>query len=207
MLVVHRISLRATEAQRRKLQSLGVQVPAGVVLPGGGDPHVAFDIGEDHPHWDTLRELLHEWDTGDLVSTTFSNAEIETAHWLVPVPDWHHGYPEPSEKDLGYRQATYDLSEWCSSCGIGLKQKAPFQMKGEPKWGQRGILQLNWVFGEYFVTPEVWSSVFKPHGIACRMVTNTKGAELKTVVQLVVDEEVAIMTEGLTPERCVTCGR
>jgi hypothetical protein len=32
---VHRVSLRATEAQRRKLQALGGKVPDGVILPGG----------------------------------------------------------------------------------------------------------------------------------------------------------------------------
>jgi hypothetical protein len=51
MVVVHRISLRATEAQRRKLQTLSVKLPTGVVLPRGGDPLVAFDVEEDHPNW------------------------------------------------------------------------------------------------------------------------------------------------------------
>ena len=49
-------------------------------------------------------------------------------------------------------------------------------MKAEPKWGRRGVLQLNWVFDEYFATPEVWASFFEPHGIECRPVMNTRGA-------------------------------
>lgn len=207
MVVVHRVSLRATEAQRRKLQALGVTVPVGVVLPGGGDPHVAFDVDEDHPNWDALQRLFREWDAGDFVSTKFSKKEVEAAKWLNLVPDWHHGYPQPDELEFGYLHTTYDLSEWCDACGIGLKQKAPFQMKSEPKWGRRAILQLNWVFDEYFVTPEIWSSVFKPRGIAGRPVTNAKGAELKTVVHLVVEEQVGIVTDGLTPEQCAKCGR
>jgi rRNA maturation protein Nop10 len=207
MVIVHRVSLRATEAQRRKLQALGVNVPAGVVLPGGGDPHVAFDVGEDHPNWDALQRLFREWDVGDFVSTRFSKEEIGAAKWLNLVADWHYDYPQPDELEFGYLRATYDLSEWCDACGIGLKQKAPFQMKSEPKWGRRAILQLNWVFDEYFATPEVWSNIFKPHGIACRSVTNTKGAELKTVVQLVVEEDVGIVIDGLVSERCAKCGR
>lgn len=207
MVVVHRITLRATETQRQKLQMLGLKLPAGIALPGGGDPYLAFDVEEDHPNWATLQRLFREWDTGDLVSTRFSKNEIKAATWLALVPDWHHGYPQPDEVTFGYRHATYDLSGWCDACGIGLKQNAPFQMKGEPKWGRRGILQLNWVFGEYFVRPEVWSSIFKPRGIACRAVTNKKGVELTTVVQLVVEEEVGIVTDGLSPERCAKCGR
>jgi hypothetical protein len=150
--------------------------------------------------------LFDRWRVFDSLTTEFTKGEIEAARWLDVVPDWHHGYPQPDE-DFGYLRVTYDLAEWCDACGIGLKQKAPYQMKGEPKWGRRGILQLNWVFDEYFVTPEIWSSFFKPFGIACRPVTNTKGAELKTVVQLVAEEEVGIVTDGLTPERCAKCGR
>ncbi|WP_155826377.1 hypothetical protein [Leptospira alstonii] len=87
-----------------------------------------------------------------------------------------------------------------------MKQKLPFQMKKEPKWGRNGILQLNWIFDEYFTTPEIWMSVFQPIGIACRPVIDRKGVELKTVVQLVVKEEVGIVTTFLR-EKCSSCGR
>lgn len=209
MKFVHRIGFRASGAQRRELEALGVDVPAGIVLPGGGDPLVAFDVDEDHPNWPSLRALFGRWKASDMLRTEFSKKEIDAAKWLNPMSDWHHGYPQPDELDFGYREATYDLKNYCERCGIGLKQKAPFQMKGEPKWGRRGILQLNWVFDEYFVTPEVWSSVFKPHGIEYRPVLNTKGAELKTVVQLVAHEEIGIVTDVLPTEEaaCSKCGR
>ncbi len=209
MTFVHRISLRATAAQQRELEALGVRVPAGVVLPGGGAPHVAFDVDEDHPNWSTLQRLFRQWDTGDLVSTKFSKREIESAPWLALVPDWHCGYPQPNADEFGYREATYDLAHYCERCGVGLKQHAPFQMNSEPKWGRKGILQLNWVFDEYFVTPEVWQGVFMPHGIESRPVLNTKGAELKTVVQLVAQQEVGIVTDGLPTEEavCSKCGQ
>jgi hypothetical protein len=38
-------------------------------------------------------------------------------------------------------------------------------------------------------------------------VNDRKGAELKTVVQLVVNEEVGIVTKGLPAEECRKCGR
>ena len=209
MKYVHRIGFRASAAQRRELEELGVNVPAGIVIPGGGDPLVAFDVDEDHPNWPVLRKCFERWKASDMLRTEFSKKELNAATWLNLMSDWHHGYPQPDELDFGYREATYDLTNYCDRCGIGLKQKAVFQMKGEPKWGKRSILQLNWVFDEYFVTPEVWGSVFKPHGIQCRPVMNTKHVELKTVVQLVIHEYVGVATDGLSAEEvgCSKCGR
>jgi hypothetical protein len=80
-------------------------------------------------------------------------------------------------------------------------------MKGEPKWGRNAIMQLVWVYDEIFVTPDAWTRVFKPAGVACRPVLNTKGVELKTAVQLVVEATVGIITDGLAFERCERCGR
>jgi hypothetical protein len=206
MKVVHRIAFRATGSQRRELEALGVNLPAGIAMPGGGDPFVAFDIAEEQPNWSELRVLLQRWGGSEgQTRTEFSKKELESARWLE-IGAWHHGYPQPDEDIFGYRQATYDLTDWCEQCGIGKRQRAPFQMKGEPKWGKNGILQLTWIYDELFVTPEVWSSVFKPYGIGCRPVTDIKGTELKTVVQLVIEEEVGIVTDGLASERCGKCG-
>jgi hypothetical protein len=64
-----------------------------------------------------------------------------------------------------------------------------------------------WVYDELFVIPAVWASIFKPCGIRCRPVMNTRQLELETVVQLVVEEEVGIVAAGLHAERCGKCGR
>ena len=207
MRFIHRIGFRATDGQRQTLQELGVQMRSMIAMPGGGNPLVSFDVAEDHPRWSRIRALLQEWgkSEGDVI-TEFSKQEIEAARWLE-IAAWHHGYPQPRDDEFGYRVATYDLTDWCEPCGIGMKQRASFQMKREPKWGRRGIYQLIWVYDELFVKPEVWAGVFEPRGIHCRSVTNTRGAELSTVVQLVIDEEVAIATEGLAFETCQTCGR
>jgi hypothetical protein len=209
MRVIHRVALVLTSAQRRHLESLDVSVPDEIALPGGGDPLVAFDISEDHPNWPIVFALISARRASDVVRTEFSLAEIEAAEWLTLEPAWHHGYPQPNELDFGYLAATYDLTNYCERCGIGKNQKAPFQMKREPKWVKRSILQLNWVFDEYFVTPHAWTSVFKPHGIECRAVLDTKGAVLSTVVQLLANEEVGIVSDGLSAEAvcCSKCGR
>ena len=112
---------------------LGVNLPASMVLPGGGDPLVAFDVDEDHRHWALLQGLFERWRVSDIVHTEFSKEEIGAARWLNLLPDWHYAYPQPNNDEFGYREATYDLTNYCQQCGIGMKQRAPFQMKGEPR--------------------------------------------------------------------------
>jgi hypothetical protein len=80
-------------------------------------------------------------------------------------------------------------------------------MKGEPQWGQNRILQLNWVFDEYFTTPESWTTVFKEFRVAYQPVLNTKGTPLETVVQLDIQTDVGIVAGGLPGVKCATCGR
>lgn len=201
MQILHRVSISSTPQIRRELAAIGVLV--------GESGFVTFEIDESDRVWPELEGWIAKRKAVDVVTTKFSKKELAEARWLELTPDWHHGYPQPNELDFGYREATYDLTNYCERCGIGMEQKAPFQMKSEPKWGKRSILQLNWIFDEYFVTPEVWGKVFKPHGIECRPVMNTKSAELKTVVQLVSHEEVGIVTDGLPAEEtaCSKCGR
>lgn len=199
MQFIHRISIASSSEIRAELARMGIVV--------GASGLVSFELDESHESWPKLQHWIAARKPVDIVKTRFSKQELTGAAWLELVPDWHHGYPQPKEDVFGYREATYDLSNYCSQCGVGLKQKAPFQMKAEPKWGRNRILQLNWVFDEYFVTPEVWASIFEPRDIGCRPVLNTKGAELKSVLQLVVSDEVDINTDGLAQEKCTSCGR
>ncbi len=205
MKFIHRIGLRATASQRREMTVLGMKLPVEIALLGG-DPLLAFDVDEDHPNWPKLAFLFQSWQASDFLRTEFSAEEIDTARWLE-IAAWHHGCPQPDESTFGFLRVTYDLADWCEKCGIGKKQKAPFQMRCEPKWGPNGILQMIWVYDELFVMPEVWSSIFRPRGIGCRAVLDRAEAELKTVVQLTIDDTVSIVTNALSSTQCPTCGR
>lgn len=207
MKIMHRIAFAATDIERRELQSLGIKLSSVTAMPGGGDPFVAFDIGEDDPKGPQVQLLLRRGGHSEgHVTTVFTKEEIDSSRWLE-IGAWQHGYPQPDEDVFGYRQATYDLTDWCEQCGIGMRQKAPFRMKGEPKWGRNAIMQLVWVYNELFVTPDAWTRVFKPAGVGCRPVLNRNGVELKTVVQLVVETTVNIVTDDLASELCERCGR
>jgi hypothetical protein len=84
-------------------------------------------------------------------------------------------------------------------------------MKNEPKWGKKQILQLNWVFDEFFVHPAVWESVFQPLGVGrLSVVHHRTGKMLKTVVQLDIKdvaESVLAVQEKYPSETCPICGR
>jgi hypothetical protein len=203
--IVHRVSLNADQQQRELLLGLDLRL----IEPGTPLKLVSFDVAEDHPSWPQVKSIIEKWQTGDFVTTKFSAREIDEAEYDW-IGAWHHGYPMPDD-DFGYLEATYDLTGFCGECGIGKVQKAPFRMKNEPKWGRRHILQLNWVFDEYFVLPEVWEAVFRPLGVGSLSVVHHRtGKKLKTVVQLDVKDVAtsALAVDGKYPsESCAVCGR
>lgn len=205
MRIMHHVFIEADDKTRREFDRLGLEVE---YVDGGGimRDHFVFDVAESDPSWPRLQKWISRRHHTDFVSPSFSEGEVAAPRWVELVPNGHHGYPQP-EADFGYLNLTYDLSAYCVECGIGAVQKAPFRMRGEPRWGRRGILQLNWVFDEYFVRPLVWATVFRPFGIARQPVLKRGGGELQTVVQLDVVEEVSVRTENLDGEWCSACGR
>jgi hypothetical protein len=205
MRIMHHVTLEADDNARREFDRLGLTVEyvdgRGVVRD-----RLVFDVAESDRSWPHVQKWIARRPHTDMVSPRFSEAEVASARWVELVATWHHGYPQP-EADFGYLNQSYDLSAYCVACGIGAVQKAPFRMRGEPRWGRRGMLQLNWVFDQFFVTPLVWTTVFRPFGIARQPVLKRGGGELQTVVQLDVVEEVSIRAENLESERCSACGR
>lgn len=199
MEVVHRIALHVDRRSRRQLADMGIEV-----LEEG---FVAFDVLESSAAWPEIRVWIRDRRPSDIVYTRFTDGEVGAADWVALRIDAARGYPQPREDEFGYREATYDMTEFCEVCGIGLRQRAPFQMKGEPGWGRRGVMQLNWVYDEFFVRPDVWASVFEPYGVAGRPVSRRSGVPLATVTQLVVDELVPLDIDGIAAETCDRCGR
>lgn len=129
-----------------------------------------IDVEESDPRWPKILALLAEHDGIDLPRTYFTEDELAAADWLTMLPDWHHGYPQPEDDNSGRPADTFDQSSQCATCGIGVRQTGPYRMKTEPKWGRRHILQLNWVFDEFFVKPDVYVQVFERFGVGVRKV-------------------------------------
>jgi hypothetical protein len=85
------------------------------------------------------------------VSSHFTKTELDGAEWLQLSALGHHGYPQPEE---GYQEATYNVSDYCPTCGIGGVQSAPFRLRTEFEASHSQIVQLNWVFDEFFLREE-----------------------------------------------------
>jgi hypothetical protein len=113
---------------------------------------------------------------------------------------WYHlyatgqfGYPQPED---GYALATYD-STYCDRCGIGGVQRIPFRFRSEPKARHSQFLQLNWVFDEFFVRPEVVDGLTKAGitGVAFGPALRHKtGRTLEMIQQLRV---LSVLSAGL----------
>lgn len=216
MKILHRVSFNDTRngGKRLRLNELGVPTtftdlpaPPGVLEPLG---MVSAVIQENTQLWEAVEQQLLNWGASDAITTEFTAKEKTAATWLSLEPSWHWDYPMPVAH-RAYIDATYDIQNGCLACGAGWVQKAPFRVSGEPKWGRRNIFQLNWVFDEFFVTPELYIQVFQRFGIAAReVIEGTTGAVLTSVVQLVIDDISPMpLVFGVSPksECCNACGR
>ena len=199
MRIIHRIGLTSTTEVAQALTGLGISAP-------DAPRRFFFELDEADPKWSEVRSLVATTRASDDVRTEFSRDELDEAAWLTLEPQWHHGYPQP-EHDDGYMRTTFGGSG-CSRCGVGVVQVAPFRLKAEPRWGKRNVMQLNWVFDEFFVTPELWSAVFEPIGVAAGPVLGPRGLVLSTVVQLQVAAVVDVAVADDNPPRvCGECGQ
>lgn len=206
MRVIHRVSISPDEVQQKILASLGVPL---IESKSPLVRLVSFDIEEGNPSWPRVKALVDQWKAADFIRTEFTDTERAAASWLQVLGS-QKGYPQPVD-DFGYLSASYDLTEYCSICGIGKKQRAPFRMNGEPKWGKQRILQLNWVYDEYFVPPAIWENSFHPFGVKRFPVLDHRtGDELQSVVQLDIKDSASSelsLDGGFPSEVCNNCGR
>lgn len=206
MRIVHHIGLRIdSDQQRAEWRDAGIELPSGVRLPRGG-VIASFEIIEDDPRWGGVALLAKRFKAIDFVSTKFSSTELDGARFLGMLASGHFGYPEPSDNN-GYLHQTFDLAGHCMGCGIGKKQTAPFRLRKVPALGNK-VLQLNWIFDEFFVKSDVWAAIFQPLGIGCRpVVLNKTGVEIDSVVQLEISQSFDVKLGGQDAQECARCGR
>jgi hypothetical protein len=202
MKIVRRIGVNAYPHEREQLARLGVDLPHTRGSPSSME---VFLLDEADERWQAVRDwFLRRGEPPGWEETVFTPAEIDAAGWLNLQPTWHHGYPQP-EDDFGYLTVTYD-GKGCRQCGTGYTQREPFRMTGEPRWGTRGLLQMNWVFDEYFVRPEIAAWLRERFNVQSAVVLNRRGRPLETVRQVVVEEVVSMPAADLPVAVCSACG-
>jgi hypothetical protein len=206
MELFHHFSLRvASESAAREFSDIGIELQRGPQNTYGSSV-ASIDIGERDERWITVREIAEKYKITEFVTTKFSEEEINAADTLCIFATSGRGYPEPS-KDLGFLAASYDLSTFCAKCGTGLRQINPLRINFKPNL-KRSIMQLNWIFDEFFVAREVWTEVFEPFGIGYwPVVLDRTGEEIESVVQLKISHYVDLILDEASATVCPTCGR
>lgn len=168
----------------------------------------AWTCSQGAPTWSSFLALGQRLEPTHAMQlrVRFSPMDVKRADWAVWSVTGHTGYPQPEE---GYLDDVYDTRSMCRLCTHfpgGVRQVAPFRMVGEPRLGNREIMQLHWVPDAWFVTPRVHQAVFAPFGIEARPVLTKGGRELVTVVQLVINEHVPVDEYRTEAQRCDECG-
>ena len=128
---------------------------------------------------------------------------MQDIQWYKLGASGHFGYPKPEDT---YALSTYDDS-YCDRCCIGGVQIKPFRLSSEPKSKRSQFLQLNWVFDEFFVRPEVVSTLKKEEitGVSFgTVVRHSTGEELTTIQQLKIDSVLSVLS-NTEDFQTVTC--
>jgi hypothetical protein len=209
MRIAHHRVARLSPDQRAALEGAGARDLKGVPdLPGAtSHPLVVFDIDESDPAWPAVQALADRFGMSDLTTTKFDRADLRGVERAALIVNGFTGYPQPRELESGYLEVTYDPAKACPVCRVGLTQRAPFQMRGEPRLGRKNVLELGWVHDEIFVTQDLYEGVFRRHGVPSMHVNAGRGRVVESVVQVVVEDTVEIDTAGLPGSTCAHCGQ
>jgi len=198
MKIMHHIAANWTEEEAKMMKKFGFDVPITKDLQ-------TMQIEENEAYF-KLKPYFEKWHVVNLAYTEFTNEELDNAKVLAFTGSWEHGYPQP-EKDFGYTKKTYDSSNYCKECGTGLKQKEPFQMKAEPKWGKHKLLDLYWIGDELFVEKEFYKKIFEPLAVKSKpVIIHKTNEEAETVVQLdipTIEEKLSL--DHLNLDECKNC--
>jgi hypothetical protein len=172
-----------------------------------------FEIGENDRKWDSVLKFINDYPSEQIFDfqykTQFSEDEINNANFFAIAPNWHFGYPQP-ENGFGYLKITYNSIMSCNKCGIKPKQIAPFSIKKSPKWGKRNIVQLNWIFDEFFISGNLKLQLERECSKLNFKVVNkfrTK-CQLDDIFQLDITQTVDLDMSTVTKfERCKVCNQ
>lgn len=203
MNIIHRISFSKDENLFYRFEKNNIKIKKGLIN--------YFDIGENDKNWSFVKSLIRKYSTvifDNQYKTEFSKKEFDQAACFILTPEWHFEYPQP-EEDFGYQHLTYDDSFACYSCGVGFRRKNLFKLKREPDWGKREIVQLNWVFDEFFVSKRLKEQLINRFNINFFDVIKYKKEEVfNNIFNIQISDTVSIINkEMLEYKRCPICGK
>jgi hypothetical protein len=185
MKINHRVSLSPGRDKEtlKELMQLGVpmQESAGIrsVLL------YFFDISEDDPVWPKISDLLRGNNIPYISWMEFTDDEISSSEWVWVTSGNVLGYPMP-DMDGGWRKLSFDCRAKCTECGIGMVQKAPIHLVGEPDLREDDFMTIEWTY-DLFARVDVIEDMMRNciQGFENLPATeHSSGASLKTIRQI-----------------------
>jgi len=211
VLIGHRITISPREPVCRDV--LALAFPAAGRRPRYGDSSWLqktdttwiLYVTETDPAWPEVEQLIPQRRLGThFFYNVFTDQELADASWFQISALGHHGYPQPQD---GWDQVVYSPDGGCERCGIHGKQISPFRLRSEPKAHKSDFVQLNWVFGEFFVRQKARLAL-EEAGITgfqwLAPVIHRSGEPSADVRQMVIERVLppALSTSDLTFEAC-----
>ena len=208
MKIWHRLGFSRQDDVEGSLTAIGVRYEKTEGFQGSY--LIDFDISESDPKWPLVAELLRRTDPINFVWTEFTQQEILDAAWLKVVAAHPVGYAYP--RYLGWKETTFENG--CPQCGVGVRQKAPFRIRAEPRLGKKAFASLHsdWPL---FCTPEVLA-LFQAQGIqgyeTCPVLLQRTGEPSQRMQQLLIPAvaepalvEELVEREKFRRELCQVC--
>lgn len=171
---------------------------------------ITTSIYEEETYWEEINQYIKKSKIPTKIETVFSKTDLKKAEWFRLRSGWFWDYPKP-DSDMGFRKSTYDIEKYCTACGAIMSQKENFKIKGEPSWGNKSILQLNWIYDELFVKPDVYETMISKgiSGITKQNVLKySDNKTLNTVIQLKIENrlnQALIKNDKIRVIQCRTC--
>jgi len=209
MKIIHRatFSCKLDKKCFRKFTKLGIE--PWTCGPAEFSSVRFFDISEDDPRWPKVSEIIKKNKIPTLARAEFTKEEILSAEWvwISPVYFEDESFPEPHLDD-SWKKMSFDYENECPDCGVGLRQKAPIRLKGEPNLKNNDFMSVFWAY-PIFARPEVLNTLMenKIEGFEISPVINhSSNTALETVKQMRVIDELlpCIIPDNLQREhrRC-----
>jgi len=163
MKVIHRVSISKSQDKKvlKKLAKLGIDpfAEGGRVFSNMR----YFDISEDEPVWPQVSKIIEKSKILDIPRAEFKSEEILSSEWVRIYPNYFVGedysFPEPYLDD-SWKKLSFDYKNECPKCGIGLHQKAPIHLKGEPNMKNNDFMGIFWTY-DIFARNEVFEVLLK----------------------------------------------
>jgi len=209
MRIIQRVTISCKLDKKcfRKLAKLGIAPWASG--PAKFSSVRFFDISEDDPRWPQVSEIIRKNRIPSVARAEFTKQEILSAEWvwISPVYFEDESFPEP-HLDKSWKRVAFDYKNECPECGVGLRQKAPIRLKGEPNLKNNDFMSVFWAY-PILARPEVLNTLIENRieGFEIWPVINhSSDTPLETVGQMRVMDELSpcIIPDNLQREhrRC-----